>query len=55
MIFLKSLNIFVIEMHIRKAFIDDLDDIMEIYRIAQDFMIESEIRTSGNTDIPLRI
>ena len=41
MIFLKSLNIFVIEMHIRKARIDDLKNIMEIYGIAQDFMIES--------------
>lgn len=28
-------------MHIRKAVIDDLDVIMEIYRSAQDFMIES--------------
>ena len=28
-------------MHIRKAVIDDLDVIMEIYRTAQDFMIES--------------
>ena len=28
-------------MYIRKAEIDDLDDIMEIYRIAQDFMIKS--------------
>ncbi len=28
-------------MHIRKAMIDDLSVIMRIYRIAQDFMIES--------------
>lgn len=28
-------------MHIRKAVIDDLDVIMDIYRSAQDFMIES--------------
>lgn len=28
-------------MHIRKAVIDDLRDIMEIYHIAQEFMIES--------------
>lgn len=41
MIFPKLLSIFVIEMHIRKAGIDDLKNIMEIYGIAQDFMIES--------------
>jgi hypothetical protein len=28
-------------MNIRKATIDDLDDIMGIYKIAQDFMIKS--------------
>jgi len=41
MIFPRLLSIFVIEMHIRKARIDDLKNIMEIYGIAQDFMIES--------------
>ena len=32
-------------MHIRKSRIEDLKEIMEIYRAAQDFMIES-----GNPD-----
>ena len=41
MIFPRLLSIFVIEMHIRKARMDDLKNIMEIYGIAQDFMIES--------------
>lgn len=41
----RFLNISMIDMFVRKAEIDDLDEIMGIYRIAQDFMIES-----GNPD-----
>ena len=41
-------------MHVRKALMDDLDVIMEIYSVAQDFMIESGNPTQWGRTYPGR-